>query len=98
MREKFELSFSVSNIVSYGVLTILAFIFIFPALNMVKLSLSAGDGRSINLASYVTLFEQVPFTRFFVNSIIIASATILAGLFFSVRRNRRAEPSSADRL
>ena len=80
MTRKIKLNFSVSNILSYGMMIILAFVFLYPIVRMVWFSLSSGYGPSLSLVNYVELVRQVPFSRYFVNSIVIAGVTILAGL------------------
>lgn len=69
------------SLVNYLLLIFLAIVFLYPTLNMVKLSfLQHGpQGPFFSFHSYVILFE-VPFGQYVENSLIIVSVTVLSGL------------------
>jgi multiple sugar transport system permease protein len=71
----------VFNLINYLFLTFLAIIFLYPTLNMVKLSfLQYGpQGSFLSFRNYTILFE-VPFGQYVENSLIIVSVTVMSGL------------------
>jgi multiple sugar transport system permease protein len=70
-------------LISYLLMTLLAFFFLYPTYNIIRLSLLPTDpqGPTVSLERYVRLFQEIPFTGYFANSTIIALCTILTGLF-----------------
>lgn len=80
-------------IATYSLLTLLALIIIAPILVMIVGSLKPDDlvlaeagslkaifPTSMSLQNYQDVFERVNFTRFFLNSVVITGAIVLAGL------------------
>jgi multiple sugar transport system permease protein len=70
-------------LISYLLMTLLAFFFLYPTYNIIRLSLLPTDpqGPTVSLERYVGLFQEIPFAGYFANSTIIALCTILTGLF-----------------
>lgn len=81
----------------YGVMIIVALVFVLPILYMVSSSLKPyqqilGDSSTlravlpvgeISLLNYVNAFRHVPLARFLFNSILVTSITVLSGLFIN---------------
>ncbi len=73
----------IHHLVSYLLMIFLALIFLYPTFNIIKLSLlpAGSQDPTISLQSYIGLFREVPFERYFMNSTIVTLSTILLGLF-----------------
>jgi multiple sugar transport system permease protein len=69
----------IANLVSYMLMILLAYLFLYPTLNVIRVSLGGPGGLS--LQNYMNVLRDIPFTRYFLNSTIIALSTIISGLF-----------------
>jgi multiple sugar transport system permease protein len=60
----------------------LAVVFLYPTFNMIHTSLlqSGPHGLEISLQNYADLFRDVPFERYFANSLLVTLTTIALGL------------------
>jgi multiple sugar transport system permease protein len=75
-----KLSHYVGLLANYGLMSFLAGIFLYPTYNLIKRSLVGFDGQGISYDNFRLVLEDVPFSHYLLNSIIIACITILVGL------------------
>lgn len=85
----------IDKVVGYSLLVLLGFFFIFPILFMIFTTFNADEidilknmgslktfsPDAFSFRNYMDVFERMPFGRFFFNSMLIVSCTVIAGLF-----------------
>lgn len=77
------------NIISYGLLTLIGLIMVFPFLWMISTSLKTGTDiynislipKELNFSNYVRVFTTSNFGKWFLNSLVIAVITVGSVLF-----------------